>query len=258
MRLDGGRLEVGESFENLIARATVHDSELAFLLLSETPSLTVESVARSRVGPLYAAGMDGPSALQPILERHPGRAGSGAAHRPHGDRRPPRLERRPVRRRLPRVPPPRGPGAGRGAAPSSRLPGAASAEAGLYLGHRAGAPRFPGKEGLSMPGVHPGIEAIRVRAADWADAPTARDSAAGCRVREGPAFPDDLIPRAIRRAGAGGGRPTHRAAAPGPRSRASRGSGSPTRSPPRRSRRSRCWRCLPGPDRCRRRSRPPC
>ena len=72
VRLDGDRLEVGESFENLIARATVHDSELAFLLLSETPSLTVESVARARVGPLYAAGMDGPPELQPLLERHPG------------------------------------------------------------------------------------------------------------------------------------------------------------------------------------------
>ncbi len=72
VRLDGGRLEVGESFRNLVARATVHDSELAFLLLSEIPSLTVESVARSRVGPLYAAGMDGPRELQAILEAHRG------------------------------------------------------------------------------------------------------------------------------------------------------------------------------------------
>jgi hypothetical protein len=72
VRVEDDTIELTRNFKNLVARTTAHDSELAFLLLSEVPSLTVESVKRCRIGPLYAAGMAGPAAIQALVDDMPG------------------------------------------------------------------------------------------------------------------------------------------------------------------------------------------
>lgn len=72
VRVDGDRLEVSDNFANLLARTTAHDSEIAFILLSEIPSLKVESVSRCRIGPLYGAGMSPPKGVAELLEEQPG------------------------------------------------------------------------------------------------------------------------------------------------------------------------------------------
>jgi hypothetical protein len=72
VRLEGDRLELTRNFVNLVARTTAHDSELAFIVLSRIPSLTIESVTRSRIGPLAAAGIDAPAEVRALTDRHPG------------------------------------------------------------------------------------------------------------------------------------------------------------------------------------------
>lgn len=72
VRLTGDDLEYTENFRNLVARTTGHDAELAFLLLSEARSIEVESVTRTRIGPLLFAGSAGPPRLQAIVDADPG------------------------------------------------------------------------------------------------------------------------------------------------------------------------------------------
>jgi hypothetical protein len=72
VRLEGDDVEASRGFENLVARTTAHDSELALILLADVAVLNVESVHRCRIGPLYAAGFNGPPSLQAVMDDHPG------------------------------------------------------------------------------------------------------------------------------------------------------------------------------------------
>ena len=72
VRLEGDDLDYTVNFQNLVAKTTADDSELAFILLSDIKSVALESVTRTRVGPLSFAGAEGAPELQAIVDAHPG------------------------------------------------------------------------------------------------------------------------------------------------------------------------------------------
>jgi len=72
LRIQNDHVILEETFENELARSALHDSELAFILLSAIPGVELETVNRSRIGPLYASGLSGPPDLQTVLDEHPG------------------------------------------------------------------------------------------------------------------------------------------------------------------------------------------
>ena len=64
--------EPTRKFMNLMERHAGADSELAFLLLSEIPGVTVEEVIRGQIGPLHLSGIEAPELIQPVLDDVPG------------------------------------------------------------------------------------------------------------------------------------------------------------------------------------------
>jgi hypothetical protein len=72
VELEGDDLRYTRKFESRIAKTAAHDSELAFLLLSDLKGVSVESVTRTRIGPLVFAGTAGPAPLQKLVDEHPG------------------------------------------------------------------------------------------------------------------------------------------------------------------------------------------
>ena len=64
--------EPTQAFLNLMERNSGADAELALLLLSDLPGVTVEEVVRGQIGPLHFAGIDVPQLLTPVVRDCPG------------------------------------------------------------------------------------------------------------------------------------------------------------------------------------------
>ena len=63
---------VTEPFRNLISSACQDEAELAFITLSAAPGLTIESLVRGRIGPLFREGKPMPPPVAEIMKSEPG------------------------------------------------------------------------------------------------------------------------------------------------------------------------------------------
>lgn len=67
VELVGDDLAYTANFRNVISRFTSHESEFAFMLLSDLPNVAVRDVVRGRVGPLYTRGVEMPPDFAALL-----------------------------------------------------------------------------------------------------------------------------------------------------------------------------------------------
>ena len=61
-----------EAFRATVERSAGADAELAFLLMSELPTVKVEEVVRGQIGPLHFSGIASPEPLRALLSALPG------------------------------------------------------------------------------------------------------------------------------------------------------------------------------------------
>lgn len=72
VELQGDDLRYTEEFRNVISRYSSDEAEFAFILLSDIPEITVLSVERGRIGPLWMKGVKCPPEIEKLLDENPG------------------------------------------------------------------------------------------------------------------------------------------------------------------------------------------